>query len=84
MITEVMEEWAQSKSKKKQHLRSVITIEGSSKRAKKDESWQIKFSSLDTDIVQDSGNDPIAVSTINTFLLERILINDSNTIKVLM
>ena len=46
MITEATEEWAQSKSKRKQHLRSVMAIEGSSKRAKEDESWQIKFSPL--------------------------------------
>ena len=73
MITGATEEWAQSKSKRKQHLRNVMTIEGSSKRAKKDESWQIKFSPLDTDIVQDSGNDLIAVSAIvNIFLVKRI------------
>ena len=53
MITGATEKWAQSKSKRKQHLRNVMAIEGSSKRAKEDESWQIKFSSLDTDIVQD-------------------------------
>ena len=51
MITGATEKWAQSKSKRKQHLRSMMTIEGSSKRAKEDESWQIKFSPLDTDIV---------------------------------
>ena len=39
MITGATEEWAQSKSKRKQHLRSVMTIEGAPKRAKKDESW---------------------------------------------
>ena len=85
MIIGATEEWAQSKSKRKQHLRSVMAIEGSSKRAKEDESWQIKFSPLDTDIVQDSGNDPIVVSVIiNTFLVERILIDDGSAVKVLM
>ena len=60
-----------------------MAIEGSSKRAKEDESWQIKFSPLDTDIVQD--NDPIAVSAIiNTFLVERILIDDGSAVEVLM
>ena len=85
MIIGATEEWAQSKSKRKQHLRSVMTIERSSKRAKEDESWQIKFSPLDTNIVQDSGNDPIAISTIiNTFLVERILIDDGSAVEVLM
>ena len=46
MIIGATEEWAQSKSKRKQHLKSVMTVEGSSKRAKEDESWQIKFSPL--------------------------------------
>ena len=36
MITKATEEWAQSKTKRKQHLRSVMTVEGSSKRAKED------------------------------------------------
>ena len=85
IITGATEEWAQSKSKRKQHLRSMMAIEGSSKRAKEDESWQIKFSPLDTDIMQDSGNDPIAVSAIiNTFLIERILIDDGSAVEVLM
>ena len=62
-----------------------MTIEGAPKRAKEDESWQIKFSRLDTDMVQDSGNDPIAVSAIiNTFLVEIILIDDGSVVKVLM
>ena len=43
MIIGATKEWAQSKSKRKQHLRSVMAIEGSSKRAKEGESWQIKF-----------------------------------------
>ena len=35
--------------------------------------------------MQDDGNDPIAVSTvINTFLVERILIDDGSAIEVLM
>ena len=85
MITGATEEWAQSKSKRKQHLRSVMIVEGLTKRAKKDESWQIKFSPLDTDIIQDNDNDPIAVSVIiNTFLVERILIDDGSAIEVLM
>ena len=62
-----------------------MTIGGTSKRAKEDESWQIKFSPLDTDVVQDSDNDPIAVSAIiNSFLVERILIDDSSAVEVLM
>ena len=62
-----------------------MTIEGAPKRAKEDESWQIKFFPLDTDIVQDSDNDPIAVSAIiNTFLVERILIDDGSAVEVLM
>ena len=46
MITGATEEWAQSKSKRKQHLRSVMTVEGLSKRIKEDDDWQIKFSPL--------------------------------------
>ena len=62
-----------------------MTVEGSSKRIKEDDDWQIKFSPLDIDVVQDNGNDPIAVSTvINTFLVERILIDDDSAVEVLM
>ena len=40
---------------------------------------------LDTDIVEDNGNDLIAVSAIiNTYLVERILIDDGSVGKVLM
>ena len=40
---------------------------------------------LDTDIVEDNGNDPIVVSTIiNTFLVERKLIDNGSVVKVLM
>ena len=85
MITGATEEWAQSKSKRKQHLKSIMVVEGSSKRFKEDEHWQIKFSPLDTDIVQDSGNDPIAISTIiNRFLVKRILIDDGSALEVLI
>ena len=62
-----------------------MTIEGSSKRPREDENWKIKFSPLDTDIVEDNGNDPIAISVvINTFLLERILVDDGSAVQVLM
>ena len=85
MITGAIKEWTQSKNKRKQHLISVMTIEGSSKRARDDKNWQIKFLPFDTDIVQDDGNDPIIVSAIiNTFLVERIVIDDGNAIEVLM
>ena len=40
---------------------------------------------LDTDIAQDDGNDPIIVfAIINTFLVERILIDDGSAVEVLM
>ena len=85
MIIGATEEWAQSKSKRKQHLKNIMTIEGSSKRTRKYDNWQIKFSPLHTDIVQDNGNDPIVVSAIiNTFLVERILKDDGSVVKVLM
>ena len=85
MITGTTKEWVQSKNKRKQHLKSVMIVEGSSKRAKDDENWQIKFFPLDTDIMQDDGNDPIVVSAvINTFLVERILFDDGSAVEVLM
>ena len=62
-----------------------MTVEGSSKRARDDENWQIKFSLFDMDIVQDDGNNPIAVSTvINIFFVERILIDNGSAVEVLM
>ena len=44
MITGATEEWAQSKNKRKQHFKSVMTVKGSSKKARDDENWEIKFS----------------------------------------
>ena len=62
-----------------------MTIEGSSKRPKEDENQQIKFSSLDTDIVKGNGNDLIAISTvISIFLVERILVDDGSVVEELM
>ena len=39
MIIGATKEWAQSKSKRKQHLKSIMAVEGSSKRTKEDENW---------------------------------------------
>ena len=62
-----------------------MTIEGSSKRLREEEDWQIKFSLLDTKIVEDNGNDPIAIFVvINTFLVEKILVDDGSVVEVLM
>ena len=61
-----------------------MTIAKTFKR-RRQEDWQIKFSALDADIVEDSGNDSIAISAlINNFLVERILVDDGNTVEVLM
>ena len=62
-----------------------MMIKGSSKRPQKDKNWQIKFSSLDTNIVEDNGNDSIAIfAIISIFLVERILVDDGSPIQVLM
>ena len=43
--------------------------------------WQINFLDLDADIIEDSDNDPIAISTvINNFLVERILVDYGSAI----
>ena len=40
---------------------------------------------LDADIIEDSDNDPIAISTvINNFLVERILVDDGSAVEILM
>ena len=44
-----------------------------------------QFFPLDTDIVEDNSNDPIAVlAIINTFLVKKILIDDGSVVEVLM
>ena len=61
-----------------------MTIEGSSKDPKRMRTGRLS-SPFDTKIVQKNGNDLIVVSTIiSMFLLERILVNDGNVIKVLI
>ena len=61
-----------------------MTIAKTFKR-RRQEDWQIKFSALDANIIEDSGNDSIAISAlINNFLVERILVDDGNTVEVLM
>ena len=85
MITGATEEWAQSRSKKKttseKHNDVRRIVQEDSRRQK----LANKVFPLNTDIVQDNGNDSIVVSAIiNTFLVERILIDDSSAVKVLM
>ena len=47
--------------------------------------WQFNFSAFDADIVEDNGNAPIAIyAVINNYLVERILVDDGNVMKVLM
>ena len=66
-------------------MKSVMMIEGSFKKPPKDDNQQIKFSPFDTDIVEDNGNDLIAISVvISTFLVERILVDDGSVVEVLM
>ena len=85
IITGTIEKWAQSRNKRMQHLRSILTIQGSSKRSQEDENQQIKFFLFDTNIVEDNGNDPIAISdVISIFLVERILVDDGSVVKILM
>ena len=79
-----MKEWATSRSKRRAHLRSVMTIVETSKKPRQ-EDWQIKFSAMDVDIIKDSGNNPIAISIIiNKFLIKRILVDDGSVVEVLM
>ena len=62
-----------------------MRINGSSKRSKQKEDWQINFFSLDADIVEENENNPIAISIdINNYLVERILVDDGSAVKVLM
>ena len=60
-------------------------IEGSFKKPREEGDWQIKFSPFDTEIVENDDNDPIVISpVINTFLVERILVDDGSVVEVLM
>ena len=63
---------------------SVNTIGTTSKKHRQGD-WQINFSALDADILEDSGNDRIAISAvINNFLVERILVDDGSVVEILM
>ena len=62
-----------------------MTIEGSSKRPREERDWHIKFSPLDIEIMEDNGNDLVTIfAIINTFLVEKILIDDGSVVEVLM
>ena len=62
-----------------------MMIRGSSKRPREDKDWQIKFSFLDVDIVEDNNNDLIVIlAVISTFLVEKILVDDGSVVEVLM
>ena len=84
-IIEATERWATSKNKQRAHLRSVITIKESSKKSHQKKEWQIKFSALDVNILEDGRNDPIVISiVICTYLVERIWIDDRSAVEVLI
>ena len=80
-----IEESVISRNKQKAHLRSVMTINASTKRQRQGEDWQINFSAHEANIVEDNGNDFIVISSIiNNFMVERILIDDRSIIEVLI
>ena len=84
-ITGATENQAKSKNKRRQHLRNVMTIKGSSNRPREERDWQIKFSPFDTKIVEDNGNDLIDIFlVITTFLVERIFVDDGSAVEVLI
>ena len=60
-------------------------IEGSFKKPREEGDRQIKFSPFDTEIVENDDNDLIVISAvINTFLVEKILVDDGSVVEVLM
>ena len=78
------EDWATSKNKRRAHLRSINTIGTTSKKTRQRD-WQINFSDLDADIIEDNDNDPIAISAmINNFLVEKNLVDDGSAVEILM
>ena len=62
-----------------------MTIERSFKRPREDKTGRLSSPPLDTNMVEDDGNDLITISTvINEFLVERILVDNGSAIEVLM
>ena len=62
-----------------------MAIGKSSKKSRYEEEWQIKFSALDVNILEDGRNDPIVISiVICTYLVERIWIDDRSAVEVLI
>ena len=84
IIVNSTEDWATFKSKKRTHLKSINTIGTTSKKTRQGD-WQINFSNLDADIIEDNDNDPIAISAmINNFLVEKNLVDDGSAVEILM
>ena len=83
VIVSSAETWANSKSKRKSHLRSVMAVDVVTKRPKHSD-WSISFNEDDTELLSDQGNDPIVVSaTIGNYHVHRILIDNGSAVEIL-
>ncbi|KAK5812857.1 hypothetical protein PVK06_028300 [Gossypium arboreum] len=79
------EEWTTPNTKRKTHLRSVISI-SPLKRLHQQEKWKVEFNDEDEDsICNEEGNDPMVVSTtIAGFKVTRILVDSGSVVDVLI
>ena len=83
VIVSPAETWANSKSKRKSHLRSVMAVDVATKRPKHSD-WSICFNEDDTELISEQGNDPIVVSaTIGNYHVHRILIDNGSAVEIL-
>ena len=57
------QDWAESKSKRKAHMRSVMSlaVQAPCKKVKDTDNWAVTFFDDEAELLQDTGNDPIVV-----------------------
>ena len=66
------EKWATSRNKQRAHLRSIMAINSPTKWPRRQEDWQIKFSTHEENIVHDNDNNLIFISPIiHNFQVDR-------------
>ncbi|PPD68535.1 hypothetical protein GOBAR_DD34590 [Gossypium barbadense] len=77
-------EWVTSNSKKKAHLRSIMSIAASVKNPRPFP-WQLKFSEHDEWVIDVEGDDPLVTfATISSFQVKKILMDIGSSMDILM
>lgn len=81
-IVGATEPWATSKRKESQHLRAIYILAEGTLSADKNQ-WNVTFSGVDSEVLQDYENDPIVIMVqIANFEVKRILVDNGAAVEI--